>query len=241
VDSGTDLNFIDRDFLVVHRIPATKLRHPIPLHLADGRHTTQITHFVRFTLLFNCFEEEATFAVYPLGTQTTILGLPWLRQFKPRINWSKGRVRAYASRTNPEGPLPDVAAISLLDCHSFTQAMAKGDVGAIVAAALVGGPLADPKDCIPHQFRDFSDVFSEDNGRSLPPNHPFDHRINLEPGTSPPFGLIYKLSPAELQVLHDYIQDNLTSGAIAPSESSASAPILFVKKKDGSLRLCIDY
>jgi hypothetical protein len=44
-----------------------------------------------------------------------------------------------------------------------------------------------------------------------------------------------------MEVLHDYIQDSLASGIIRPSESPAGAPILFVKKKDGSLRLCVDY
>ena len=57
----------------------------------------------------------------------------------------------------------------------------------------------------------------------------------------PPFGPIYSLSKPELKTLRGYIDDNLKNGFIKPSTSPASAPILFVKKKDGSLRLCVDY
>jgi hypothetical protein len=94
---------------------------------------------------------------------------------------------------------------------------------------------------VPPAFHDYADVFSDSPAHALPPHRSFDHRIPLEPNTSPPFGPIYKLSPAEMEVLHDYIQDSLASGIIRPSESPAGAPILFVKKKDGSLRLCVDY
>ena len=60
-------------------------------------------------------------------------------------------------------------------------------------------------------------------------------------GTNPGFGPIYSLSTVEQQALREYLDDNLQKGFITPSESPAGSPILFVKKKDGSLRLCVDY
>lgn len=56
-----------------------------------------------------------------------------------------------------------------------------------------------------------------------------------------PFGPIYNLSEKELEALREYLDENLKKGFIRPSESPAGAPILFVKKKDGSLRMCVDY
>lgn len=56
-----------------------------------------------------------------------------------------------------------------------------------------------------------------------------------------PFGPIYNLSETELEALREYLDENLKKGFIRPSESPAGAPILFVKKKDGSLRMCVDY
>ena len=63
----------------------------------------------------------------------------------------------------------------------------------------------------------------------------------MEEGKSPPFGPIYQLSEKELKVLKEYVDDNLAKGFIKPSTSPAGSLVLFVPKKDGSLRLCVDY
>jgi hypothetical protein len=63
----------------------------------------------------------------------------------------------------------------------------------------------------------------------------------LQPGKDPPWGPIYNLSPTELEVVWEYIEENLANGFIQHSRSPASAPIFFVKKKDGLLRLVVDY
>lgn len=67
---------------------------------------------------------------------------------------------------------------------------------------------------------------------------PFYH---LEEGASPPLGPIYLLSPRELGALRKFLDENLASGFICPSMSPHGAPVLFVKKKDSSLRLCMDF
>ena len=69
----------------------------------------------------------------------------------------------------------------------------------------------------------------------------FDHKIELEEGKTPPFGPIYSLSEAEHKALEEYATENLHSGFIRSSSSPTGAPILFVKKKDGSLRLFYDF
>ncbi|KAH0603716.1 uncharacterized protein H6S33_007375, partial [Morchella sextelata] len=63
----------------------------------------------------------------------------------------------------------------------------------------------------------------------------------LEEGKRPPYGPIYGLSQIELKALREYLDENLPKGFIRASESPAGAPILFVKKSDGTLRLCVDY
>jgi RNase H-like domain found in reverse transcriptase/Reverse transcriptase (RNA-dependent DNA polymerase)/Integrase zinc binding domain/Integrase core domain/Chromo (CHRromatin Organisation MOdifier) domain/Retroviral aspartyl protease len=101
----------------------------------------------------------------------------------------------------------------------------------------------DPLSAIPEKYRSFEDLktFSKVVADTLPPHRPYDHAIELEPGTSPPFGPIYSLSATELHALREYLDENLAKGFIRPSTSPAGAPILFVKKKDGGLRLCVDY
>ncbi len=91
------------------------------------------------------------------------------------------------------------------------------------------------------KYKDFVDVFEKIDADQLPAHRPYDCPIDLEEGHSPPFGLIYGLSKLELQALRDYLTENLAKGFVQHSKSRAGAPIPFVKKKDGSLRLCVDY
>ena len=95
---------------------------------------------------------------------------------------------------------------------------------------------------IPKEYRHWHELFQEGVGReSLPQHKPWDHEIKLEPGKQPTFGPIYSLSEKELATLRTYIDENLAKGFIRPSESPAGYPILFVPKKDKTLRLCVDY
>ena len=68
-----------------------------------------------------------------------------------------------------------------------------------------------------------------------------EHAIDLKDGKQPPYGPIYSLGPVELETLKTYIETHLKTGFIRLSKSLADAPILFDKKPDGSLRLCVDY
>ncbi|SPC62077.1 uncharacterized protein UHOD_12159 [Ustilago sp. UG-2017b] len=94
---------------------------------------------------------------------------------------------------------------------------------------------------IPPEYHQYLDVFSRVEADKLPPHRTYDHQIPLEEGKSPPFGPIYSLSEHELKTLREYLEENLAKGFISPSDSPAASPILFVKKKDGSLHLCVDY
>ena len=79
------------------------------------------------------------------------------------------------------------------------------------------------------------------NADRLPEHRLYDCLIDLQEGVCPHFGPLYAFSAPELKALRDYLDENLEKGFIQPSKSPAGATILFVKKKDGSLRLCVDY
>jgi hypothetical protein len=93
---------------------------------------------------------------------------------------------------------------------------------------------------ISQEFADYADVFLEEEAAILPPLKGLQHAIKLN-GSKPPYGPIYNLSETELAVLRKYLKDSRAKGWIRKSKSPASAPILFALKKDGSLRLCVDY
>ena len=102
--------------------------------------------------------------------------------------------------------------------------------------------LLTEKVTMPTEYLDFADVFSEKSANVLPERTGAnEHAIKLEKGKQPLYGPIYSLRPVELETLKTYIKTNLANGFIRASKSPAGAPILFVRKPNGSLCLCVDY
>ena len=88
--------------------------------------------------------------------------------------------------------------------------------------------------------REFLDVFPEELP-GIPVDREIEFSIDLLPGTSPISKAPYRMAPIELKELKEQLQELLDKGYIRPSASPWGAPILFVRKKDGTMRLCIDY
>jgi hypothetical protein len=161
-----------------------------------------------------------------------------------------------ASPSPPTSPLPQ---ISIISAAAFTQAAKAGAFKNVYSLSANYSPVpvdispprsgeeppSDPTfnldKHLPPEFLPYRSVFEKSSADILPPHRSYDLKINTEPGSTPPFQHIYGLSATELDALKTFIDENLTKGFIRHSTSPAGAPILFVKKKDGSLRLCVDY
>jgi hypothetical protein len=101
-----------------------------------------------------------------------------------------------------------------------------------------------PKDKVPNLedhavLEDFEYVFKEVSG--LTPKRDIDFSINLIHGAAPVSRTPYKMSTPELKDLQMKLEEIMKKGYIRPSVSPWGAPVVFVKKKDGTLRLCIDF
>ncbi|GJT53881.1 putative reverse transcriptase domain-containing protein [Tanacetum coccineum] len=88
--------------------------------------------------------------------------------------------------------------------------------------------------------QDFPEVFPEDL-LSLPLTRQVEFQIDLVPGAAPVARAPYRLAPSEMKELSEQLKELSDKGFIRPSSSPWGAPVLFVKKKDGSFRMCIDY
>jgi hypothetical protein len=100
----------------------------------------------------------------------------------------------------------------------------------------------NPLETIPKEFRQFLSIMGKEAADDLPQYTVYDMKIDLKEGTTAPWGPIYPLSEAELEVLREYLKEMLRTGKIRRSTSSAGSPILFVPKPGGrGLRLCVDY
>jgi len=94
---------------------------------------------------------------------------------------------------------------------------------------------------IPEEYHKYTDVFSKSKAETLAPYHPYDLQIDLEKDFHPLVGTIYSLSKFEQETLKEFIDENLTNRFIRSTSSPHEVPVLFVKKKDGSLQLCVDF
>ena len=88
---------------------------------------------------------------------------------------------------------------------------------------------------------EFKDVFPHTLPKGRPPKKDIVHKIHTEKGAKPPSRPPYRLRPAEQDEMEEQVKDLLAQGFIRPSASPYGAPILFVPKKDGRWRMCIDY
>jgi transposase InsO family protein len=246
IDSGATYNFVSQlraKEMDLEGVP-TKMGHICTI---DGNALqTYLTHETAMELTDDAgrtHQLEQQFVAADMQGYDVILGMPWLKAQNPRIDFSAGTWQA----SEPAAPSSS-HAIGLATAEEFSQLMHQGDGQLYVVTATHGTSTApwcpqlmatlDP--VIPPEYQEYAEAFSKEAAEQLPSHGPQDHAIDLD-GGDPPFGPLYNLSATELGVLREYIEDNLQRGFIRPSTSPAGAPILFVKKKDGSLRLCVDY
>ncbi len=97
------------------------------------------------------------------------------------------------------------------------------------------------QDLLQPLLKNFKQVFPDELPLGLPPERDVGHTIPLVEGAKPPFRGIYRLSPLELEEVKAQVKKLLEKRWIEPSKSPYGSPVLFVQKKDGTLRMCVDY
>ncbi|WRX08486.1 Reverse transcriptase domain - like 6 [Theobroma cacao] len=130
------------------------------------------------------------------------------------------------------------APTNLISVISARRLLRQGCIGYLVVVKDTQAKIRDVTQVL--VVKEFVDVFPEELP-GLPPEREIEFCIDLIPETRPISIPPYRMAPAELKELKDQLEDLLDKGFIRPSVSPWGAPVLFVKMKDGSLRLCIDY
>ena len=121
--------------------------------------------------------------------------------------------------------------------HNFELCLHFSDIQANSTKLVEAPDLSN----VPSEYHKFTDVFNKTKAETLSPYHLYNLKINLEESAQPLVGPIYSLSAFEQEALKEFIEENLNTGFIQPILSLHSAPVLFVRKKDGSLCLCINF
>nr|GEU66985.1 putative reverse transcriptase domain-containing protein [Tanacetum cinerariifolium] len=169
-----------------------------------------------------------------------ILGMDWLNKHRATIDCHTKRV-IFGDLNNPEYIYhgsrtgKPIKIISALKARTLISHGCKGFLASIKDTSLDETRLESYP-----VVQNFPDVFP-DELPGLPPECEVEFTIELTPGAQPISKAPYRMAPVELKELKDQLQELLERGFIRPSVSSWGAPVLFVKKKDGGMRLCIDY
>jgi len=142
-------------------------------------------------------------------------------------SWELGD-RLFLTRLLPEPDQVDLQATT-----TISQCLVEGARRSVETQA-----AATP---LPAYVVEFRSVFTKEDLDILPEHRKWDHAIELTPGVEPKSSKVYPLSPLEQVELDAFLKENLCTGRIRPSKSSIAAPMFFIKKKDGSLRLVQDY
>ncbi|EKV17987.1 Retrotransposon polyprotein, putative [Penicillium digitatum PHI26] len=260
IDSGATNNFMNPRFQKDKKIWTKPLPRVIPIAGLNGEVLSGGVSEETATLPMSVHRhpELIKFNVLETGDYDIVLGIPWLRKHNPSIDWQSGEItfnrcecmerydsyetrrRKAAQRSNqpPKRRKNEILTEPFPEqIHNMTEEELKEYI--TVKHEKLYATSDEPR--IPEEYREFTDVFTAPAEGVLPKHGTFDHEINTMEGTEPTFKPIYQLSQKESETLKEYISENLKKGYIRASKSSAGYPIIFVPKKDGSLRLCVDY
>src|SRR5574338_502890 len=195
-----------------------------PLHIQSPLGSSSVLNMicvdVELNIGGNIFISNLYVLNYPnIGV---ILGVDWLRQFKAIINLDSSTISLQNSRGQRITVLCEIAKEGKL----YHLVDLEKDLSELTIEEI---PIVN----------EYLDVFGEVKG--VPHHRPVEFQINLIPGASPIIMKPYRMGPSELKELKNQLEELEGKGFIRPSNSCWGSPVVFVRKHDGTLRMCIDY
>jgi hypothetical protein len=216
-DSGATHNFISKACTKSHRLTLTHLSTLYMISTPGGK---MVTQYLAKNTPLNLGGRVYKASLIILDDQGIgmILGMSWMKEYKAVLDIA-------AHTMHLESPTHGSVSLRLKSPTSIASALHH-----TAAQNLEEIPVA----C------EFPDIFPEDMP-GMPPNQDVEFVIELQPGTTPISRRPYKMTPKELAELKLQLNELLDKGYIRTSLSPCGYPALFMKKKDQSLRLCVDY
>ncbi|GKC03152.1 putative reverse transcriptase domain-containing protein, partial [Tanacetum coccineum] len=246
-DTGADRSFVSTAFSSQIDITPTALDHYYDVELADMRIIGLNTILRGCTLNILNHPFNIDLMAIELSSFDAIIGMDWLVKYQAiilcaekivRIPWGNETLIVHGDGRNQGHE----ARLHIILYTKTQEYMLKGRP---VFLENVNTKETEDKskkkrlEDVPI-IRDFPDVFPEDLP-GLPPTRQGEFQIDLIPGAAPVARAPYRLAPSEMKELSEQLKELFDKGFIRPSSSPWGASVLFVKKKDGSFRMCIDY
>ena len=267
IDSGSARSYLCKSFVTANKIPYSSLSNTVNVRLPNEKNMAirQVTKRLKLTFMNHTEMFEFFIANLQLQDISAILERDWLNLHSPYIDYKNNKIYFLESHCFSHCPSAkgnkfvfhssDITA-SLLPNNEQKEEI---PLDSIIPDSIPEDELSDMNICaalvhnseikntkrnkkiIKKYYYDLCIVFEKKEADKLPPHRVYDISIDLVPGAQLYFGPIYSLTVEEKKALREYIKENLAKGFIRKSKSPAGAPVLFVRKRDGSLRLCVDY
>jgi transposase InsO family protein len=218
--------------------------------LADGRKQETNQEALLNNLEIGDYKAKCIKAqVINLNRYDVILGKQWLFNANPDIDW-RNNILTFSFGRNRITVQADERKMKEPECNSVfitRQQFARIPPNEELFSLYLTTEETSNEKQLQHPpevkklLKEFDDTFPTTLPNGLPPTRRLDHAIDLIPGMEPPSRPVYRLSHYEMKELKVQLSDLLEKGFIQPSVSPFGAPVLFVHKKEGTLRLCVDY
>ena len=244
VDGGASGNFISSK--LAHAAGLRLTPSSLSVMLANGR-TQPCDADCWADVCIGTYCQRLRFHVTALSKQfQVVLGKPWLAQHNPAVDWSTNTLcfrHAGTEHVLQPKPEPSLSADSRqLTALQVKRLMRKKDTVAYLCVLQQECPADAPAvpPAMATVLQDYADVFAP-LPDGLPPSRAVEHAITLKPDIAVPVRPYYRMSMPEQLELKRQLQELQQKGWIEPAVSSFGAGVLLVKKKDGTMRLCVDY
>ncbi|XP_073120313.1 uncharacterized protein [Henckelia pumila] len=241
LDSGATHSFISEAFTRKLDIEYEEFLGGFTVTIPSGKELSTRNMVKNLELLLQGQSVSADLIVLPMPKFDLILGMDWMTKNAVVIDFQQRSVLV-----RPEGEEPfwfeatrsskRTQLISLMQAKKLVHDGCESFLASVSMTELPAHPDISAVDVV----RDFEDVFPKEVA-GIPPDREVEFSIDLIPSTVPISKAPYILAPTEMKELKEQIKELFDKGFMRPSFSPWGAPVLFVKKKDRSLRLCIDY
>ncbi|KAJ9557909.1 hypothetical protein OSB04_012523 [Centaurea solstitialis] len=241
-DTGASKSFVSTSFCKGFSNVKGRLDEPLEVEIADEKSVIVRDIYRGNVIELGGVRFRVDLIPIPMKEINVVLGMSWLGRHGAWFDCEGQRVKI----RNPSGGDLIITGNSMKRPPK-TCSLAKarryvkgGGISYLVYVAEIAGEKKKKAVADVPVVRDFPDVFPEDLP-GVPPERQVEFGIDLILGAAPMAKAPYRLAPPEMQELSNQLEELLGKGFIRPSSSPWGAPILFVKKKDGSMRMCIDY
>jgi hypothetical protein len=221
-DSGASHSFISAAYVEKHNLPIALLRCQIIVSSPGGDMPARQL-CPKVNLKIRGVDFVTNLIVLESKGIDVILGMDWLGKHKMLIDCAKKSVKL----TTPDGKELEYVTEPVVTAKGIANHMKINQLGASQGLEV---PMVN----------EFPDVFPEELP-GMPPDRDIEFVIELKPGTAPIYKTPFRMTTLELAELKEHIRELLEKGFIYPSSSPWGAPVIFVPKKDGTQRLCMDY